>query len=118
MTEKKQSLDPDQEQSTKKVARFLFDLLVTGSASLVLKMAWNLGLASLVPSKIPEIGFMNALAWLTMLYIFARVVSAGYMAEVERTVGNLVDELGDALKKLFPVPVKKNEEDYDSSDMN
>ena len=90
----------DQEQNTKNTARFLFNMLVFGSASLVFKMAWNLGLASLFPNKIPQVGFMHALAWLTMLYIVARVVSAGYMAEVERTISILGEDLQEAAKKF------------------
>lgn len=120
MTEEKQ--DPNQEQNTKNVAKFLFGIIIGGSASLVFKMAWNLGLASLFPDKIPQIGFMHALTWLTMLYIMARVVSAGYMAEVERTINILVEEVTDAVKNFEKlarvVSVKKNEESYDSSDLN
>lgn len=111
----------DQEQNTKNTARFLFNILVFGSASLVLKMAWNLGLASLFPNKIPQIGFMHALAWLTMLYIVARVVSAGYMAEVERTISILVEDLQDAAKKLDILSSffsKKEANEVDSSNLN
>lgn len=111
----------DQEQNTKNTARFLFNILVFGSASLVFKMAWNLGLASLFPNKIPQIGFMHAFTWLTMLYIVARVVSAGYMAEVERTISILVEDLQEAAKKLDKFVSffsKKQNEKVERSDLN
>jgi hypothetical protein len=110
----------DQEQNTKNTARFLFNILVFGSASLVFKMAWNLGLASLFPNKIPQIGFMHAFTWLTMLYIVARVVSAGYMAEVERTINILVEELQEAAKrydKFASLFSKKQDKEVDK-DLN
>jgi hypothetical protein len=84
-------------------------------------MAWNLGLASLFPNKIPQIGFMHAFTWLTMLYIVARVVSAGYMAEVERTISILVEDLQETAKKLDKFVSffsKKQNEKVERSDLN
>jgi len=124
MSEEKQSQDTNtkQEQSTKSVARFLLGILIAGSANLVFKIAWNLGLASLFPNKVPQISFMHAFTWLAMLYIVARVISAGLMAEIERTISILVEDIGDAVKGLEKLvrtaSVKKNEEPQDSSDLN
>lgn len=106
-----------QEQSTKNTARFLFGIMVFGSASFVFKLAWNLGLASL-SSRIPNIGFIHAFTWLAMLYIVSRVVSAGYMAEVERTINIFVEDLKEAASKLdqfanfFAKKDDQEEEDY------
>lgn len=109
-----------QEQNTKSTARFLFSIMVFGSASLVFKLAWNLGLASL-SNRIPSIGFIHAFTWLAMLYIVSRVVSAGYMAEVERTINILVEDLQEAVSKLDQFASlfsKKENQKVDSSDLN
>lgn len=81
------------QESAKSVASFLYSIIVFSGAGLVTKLAWNLGLASLFPGKVPIINYGHAITWLTMLYIAARVISAGLMAEVERTITNLVDQL-------------------------
>lgn len=109
-----------EEQSTKSTARFLFGIMVFGSASFVFKLAWNLGLASL-SSRIPSIGFIHAYAWLAMLYIVSRVISAGYMAEVERTINILAEDLQEAVSKLDQFTSffsKKENQNVDSSDLN
>jgi hypothetical protein len=106
-----------QEQST---TRFLFGIMVFGSASFVFKLAWNLGLASL-SSHIPSIGFIHAFTWLAMLYIVSRVISAGYMAEVERTINILAEDLQEAVSKLDQFTSffsKKENQNVDSSDLN
>lgn len=110
-----------EEQSTKATSRFLLGILVFGSAVLVFKLAWNLGLASLFSNKIPHIGFIHSFTWLTMLYIVSRVVSAGFMSEVERTVDMLFEGFSNAVKDLqsFVKSAKaQNEQTENYSDLN
>jgi hypothetical protein len=112
----------NQQQSTKNVASFLYGVIVFATAGLVTKMAWNLGLASLFPGKVPVINYGHAITWLTMLYIAARVISAGFMAEVENTVASFVDQLErfvEITQDLIDVANSRTtKNDIDDSDLN
>ena len=86
-------------EAAKDTAKFLYNLVLFSSAALLTKLSWNLGLASVFP-RLPTINYMNSVAWLLLLYIAARVVSAGYMAEVERTLVAIVESAGTFLSLL------------------
>lgn len=98
--EQEKSDEQKQKENTKDVSRFLLNLIIFASGSLVMKLAWNLGLASLFPNSIPRVSYIHAFTWLTMLYIVSRVVTAGVMGEVGRAIGNLFEDLQDAVATL------------------
>jgi hypothetical protein len=101
--EKTEEQAPPLPRRTSDVSRFLFNLIVFATGSLVMKLAWNMGLASLFPQKLPHINYMHAVTWLTMLYIVSRVVASAWMGEVERTVTDLLEEFVDTLEEIRDV---------------
>ena len=107
------------DQSAKDVARFLWNAILFGAGSYVMKLAWNLGLASLFPNKIPQIGFIHAWAWLIMLYIVSAVIAAGWMGVIERTVRGLMDDLQEAIDSVQDfIQTTKTKNQQDNSDVN
>ena len=99
MEEKTQEQKRKEADSAKEAARFLFNTVLFASAGLVTKFAWNLGIASVFP-RLPTINYMNAISWLLLLYVAARVIAAGYMSEVERTLVLIAEAASVALADL------------------
>ena len=99
MEEKTQEQKRKEAESAKEAARFLFNTVLFASAGLVTKFAWNLGIASVFP-RLPTINYMNAISWLLLLYVAARVIAAGYMSEVERTLVLIAEAASVALADL------------------
>jgi hypothetical protein len=120
MEQKTEEQKRKETESAKETARFLFNTVSFASAALVTKFAWNLGLASVFP-RLPTINYMNAVSWLLLLYIAARVMSAGYMAEVERTL-TMIAELAAAglanIAELLPNLIKIRKVASHDEDMN
>jgi len=113
----------NRQDSTKNISGFLYELLVFATASLVLKLAWNLGMSSLFPDKFPNIKYIHAVAWLSMLYILVRVAAAGFMAEIERMFSNLVEQLErivELTQDIIDIPKSRDDDndDIDDSDLN
>ena len=109
----------EQPQNTKDLARFLLSIITFASGSLVLKMAWNLGLSSLFPNTIPQIRYIHAVTWLTMLYIVSRTIATAWIGEAERSINYFLEDLKDAAMaiKTF-VNDQQKPHKQDSSDLN
>ncbi len=112
----------EEQQAAKSFVSFFYNLIAFAGAGLIVKLAWNLGIASLFPGKIPVINYIHAMTWLTMLYIAARTIAAGFMSEVEKTVSNLVDQFEGFIKtaqEYFDVASSKTAGDNnDHSNLN
>lgn len=106
-------------KSAKDVARFLWNAILFGAGSYVINLAWNLGLASLFPTKIPRIGFIHAYAWLIMLYIISTVIATARMGVIERAIRGLFDDLQEGLEyKQDLIQTTKSNNQQDKSDIN
>ena len=88
-----------EDKATKETAKFLMNLVLFGGSSLVTKMAWNIGLSGLFP-RLPSITYGQAVSWLLLLYIASRVVSAGWMAEIERTAASAFETIEETVNKI------------------
>jgi len=81
-----------QAQATQIVSRFISSILMFASAGLIMKIAWNIGVASIFP-LIPKLNYVNAVSILALIYIVSRTVSAGLMAETKRTATQALESL-------------------------
>ena len=100
-----------QAQATQSVSRFIINVLLFASAGLIIKLAWNIGIASIFP-LLPKFGYLNAVSILLFIYVISRIISAGLMAETKRTVVQAVQALELLSVKLTDFLKEKRWETY------
>lgn len=81
-----------QTQAAQSVSRFFSNLIMFASAGLIVKVAWNIGVASIFP-LMPKLNYVSAVSILALIYIISRTVSAGLMAETKRTAVQALEAL-------------------------
>lgn len=81
-----------QAQATQSISRFFSNIIMFASAALIIKVAWNIGVASMFP-LVPKFTYTSAVSILALIYIVSRTIAAGLMSETKRTVVQALEAL-------------------------